>query len=147
MTIGDHSPYSISGGVEGGAVTIAQGSLATTVTGTVDLIDASEQPDSVTFNKVCVQGVCAGTIDEAGKTFMLDCKEMLLEGRAPEERDVSRRSSRPAENDVMAQAFELADETAGVGGAVVSATEPVGAEARQVFASPWLPGLASPPTL
>lgn len=91
--------------------------------------------------------MCAGTIDEAGKTFVLDCIEMLLEGRAPEERDVSRGSSRPAESDVMAQAFELADETAGVGGAVVSATEPVGAEARQVFASPWLPGLASPPTL
>ena len=62
VTVGGSSPYTISGTVRGGAITVNQGALTTTVTGTVQLLDSSGGQTSVTFNQVCLLGACVGTV-------------------------------------------------------------------------------------
>ncbi len=58
---GGSSPYSISGSVVSGAVTITPGPIVTQVGGTVTLSGASGQPVMVTIKTSCIFGVCAGT--------------------------------------------------------------------------------------
>jgi hypothetical protein len=62
VTVGGSAPYSISGSVLGGAITINQGVLTTTVTGTVQVLDSSGGRASVTDNLTCILGACLGTV-------------------------------------------------------------------------------------
>ncbi len=61
LSVGGASPYAISGTVASGAITITQGQFASTVSGTVVLVDSSGQQAVVTINASCVFGICAGT--------------------------------------------------------------------------------------
>jgi hypothetical protein len=62
VTVGGSSPFTISGSVLGGAITVNQGALTTTVSGTVQLLDSSGGRASVTYNQVCLLGACFGTV-------------------------------------------------------------------------------------
>ena len=62
VTVGGSSPYTLSGTVIGGAISVNQIGLATTVTGTVTLFDSSGRPANVTYNQVCILGACIGTV-------------------------------------------------------------------------------------
>ena len=62
VTVGGSSPYTISGSVLGGAITINQGVLTTTVTGTVQVLDSSGGRASVTDDLTCILGACLGTV-------------------------------------------------------------------------------------
>ena len=62
VTVGGSSPYTISGTVIGGGISVNQTGLVTTVTGTAVLFDSSGRPASVTYNQVCLLGACLGTV-------------------------------------------------------------------------------------
>jgi hypothetical protein len=61
ISTGGNTPYSLSGPVLSGAITITQGQYVSTVSGTVLLADSGGQPAVVTINASCVFGICAGT--------------------------------------------------------------------------------------
>ncbi len=61
LTKGGPSPYSVSGSVVSGAVTITPGPLLTKVSGTVMVSGSGGQPVTFTISATCVFGVCAGT--------------------------------------------------------------------------------------
>jgi DNA-binding beta-propeller fold protein YncE len=65
---GGSSPYSLSGTVVSGAITLTSSGLTTTVSGTVILLDANGQPAQVSISASCLLGLCAGTfsVDDAG---------------------------------------------------------------------------------
>ncbi|MFZ0251905.1 MAG: Ig-like domain repeat protein [Acidimicrobiales bacterium] len=73
ITKGGSAPYSITGSVLSGAVSITQGPLVTQVAGTVLLSGASGELVTVTINTACVLGVCGGTFSvsdpQAGTSF------------------------------------------------------------------------------
>jgi hypothetical protein len=73
ITKGGSSPYSITGSVLSGALTITQGPLITQVSGTVLLSGASGELVTATINTSCILGVCAGTFSvsdpQAGISF------------------------------------------------------------------------------
>ena len=73
VTVGGSSPYTISGTVIGGAISVNQNALTTTVTGTATLLDSSKQPASVTYDQTCILGACFGTVSvsdpAAGMSF------------------------------------------------------------------------------
>jgi len=61
ITTGGSSPYSLSGTVLSGAITITPGQSVTQVSGSVVLDDANGNTATVTVNAACLFGVCAGT--------------------------------------------------------------------------------------
>jgi len=61
ISVGGTAPYSISGQVASGAITITQGSLVTQVSGTAFLSGSNGTPVPVTVSASCILGVCAGT--------------------------------------------------------------------------------------
>jgi len=61
ISTGGSSPYSLSGTVLSGAITITPGQSVTQVSGSVVLDDASGNTATVTVNAACLFGVCAGT--------------------------------------------------------------------------------------
>jgi YVTN family beta-propeller protein len=73
ITRGGSTPYSITGSVLSGAITISQGQLITKVSGTVLLAGASGELVTTTVNTSCILGVCAGTFSvsdpQAGVSF------------------------------------------------------------------------------
>ena len=62
VTVGGSSPYTVSGTVIGGAISVNQTGLTTKVTGTVTLFDSSDRPATVTDNQTCILGACFGTV-------------------------------------------------------------------------------------
>ncbi len=73
LKVGGSSPYSISGSVVGGGISVTQTGLTTTVRGTAQVLDSAGVPASITYNQTCVLGACAGTVSvsdpEAGASF------------------------------------------------------------------------------